>query len=113
MMTLSHMLCIPLNLTRQIMRRLKTLTCYLFIKYFYEFFWGVRYIQFTYSMLLKAEHDELIHPLITLHNHESILRLMAIMRSQLKNEEEIFCSSPRFEPWSPSTVSQYATNELC
>ena len=43
-----------------------------------------------YSILLKASHDELVHELVTLHNHKLIPRLMTIMRSQLKNERGNF-----------------------
>ena len=41
-----------------------------------------------HSILLKARHDELNHEFITLHNHELILRLTAISRSQLKSKRE-------------------------
>ena len=47
-----------------------------------------------YSILLKARHDELIEELITLHSYEAFIRLMAIMRSQLKNEREFFSPPP-------------------
>ena len=47
-----------------------------------------------------------------MNNHELILNLMAIMRSQLKTKAKILCSSLGFEPWSPGTKSQCATNEL-
>ena len=43
-----------------------------------------------YSFLLNARHDELIHESITLDNHNLILRLTEIMRSQLKNLRNIF-----------------------
>ena len=41
--------------------------------------------------------------MITLPNHELILRKMAIMRSQLENQRKIFSSPPGFEPWPPGT----------
>ena len=47
--------------------------------------------------------------MITLHNHESISKLTAIMRSRLKTKEDNF-----YPPsGSPGTKSQCPTNELC
>ena len=62
---------------------------------------------------MKARHAILIQESITLHNHELILRLTAIMRSNIKNKRCIFSPSTGFELWSPGTESQCTTNELC
>ena len=46
-------------------------------------------------------------------NCEFIQNQMAIMRSRLKNKRGKFSPPLGFDPWSPGTNSQYATNELC
>ena len=49
------------------------------------------YVQLSdYSTLLIARLDEIINEWITLHNHELILGVMAIMWAQLKIKKMIF-----------------------
>ena len=60
-----------------------------------------------HSITLKAWCDVLIHDEITLHNHELVPRLMAIMRSWLKNEVGKFFSPAGIWisfPWNQKPV---------
>ena len=66
-----------------------------------------------YSISLEARHDELIHELITLDNHELIQRLMEIMRSQLKTKEEIFLSHRDLNHGSLEPKASELPIELC
>ena len=66
-------------------------------------------LEACFYMVLQPLLLIIIH--VTLHNHELIQRKTAIMRLQLKKEEE-FSTSPEFERQSLGTESQCATNEL-
>ena len=59
-----------------------------------------------HSILLKARHDELIHESITLQNYEFTPRLMAIMRSWLKNDIGILSPNGIWTtvPWNRKPV---------
>ena len=61
---------LPATNGRQVKNSLK----YCMKKKIYQYFF-----YYDNSILLKARHDELIHELITMHNHEFIQRLTAII----------------------------------
>ena len=57
---------------------------------------------------------DFINELITLHDHELILKYMAILTSQSKNERGKFSLiNWDLNSWSPGTEIQCPTNELC